>query len=389
MMHDYRKRASECLILGDYTKPTEFVLEALLHYYAIEQYRSSEDHFGNSILMGLIVRIAMRMGYHVDPSHYPNISVLQGEMRRRIWSTIVIADIVSASQVGLPKLINESQTDTKIPHNILDEDIDEKSTELPAPRPDTENTLMSYAIMKHRMHVVFGMIGDLTTSTQAVSYTDDVMKLDRLLQSTRDLTPPALRMRSTVKSVTDSSAQILRRYALEVLYQKSRCVLHRRYLVLARTDKEYLYSRESCVNAAMELLYHQSYVHIESQPNGLLQRESLKIGTLMVQEFLMAAMIICLEFVHTKTRSWESSTTSEDSMLQALQKSYTIWQESATSSTEAYKAANVLKMILEKISSTANKKCTFESASISPDTWSAPSTNSKLPGQSLTLKLTV
>jgi hypothetical protein len=37
MMHKYREKASQCLILGNYTKPTEFVLEALLHYYPIEQ----------------------------------------------------------------------------------------------------------------------------------------------------------------------------------------------------------------------------------------------------------------------------------------------------------------------------------------------------------------
>jgi hypothetical protein len=222
----YSEKACQYLILGNYTKPTNYILEALLHYYAIEQYRSLGDHFGISILVGILVRTAMRMGYHRDPSHYPNISVLHGEMRRRIWSTIIIADIVTASQVGLPKLINESQTDTETPHNLLDEDFDEQTTELPPPRPDTEQTLMLYAIMKYRLTVVFGMITDQATLTQKVSYTDDVMRLDKLLHDTYSWTPAARRMRPTVSSVIHSSAQIWRRFALEIMFQNSRCVLH-------------------------------------------------------------------------------------------------------------------------------------------------------------------
>jgi hypothetical protein len=235
---------------------------------------------------------------------------------------------------------------------------------------------MSYAIMKHRMHVVFGKIGDQTTSTQAVSYTDDVMRLDKLLHDTHNLTPPALRMRSTISSVTDSSAQILRRYALEVQFEKSRCVLHRRYLILARSDTRYLYSRQSCVDAAMELLRHQSIVHSECQPGGLLQRESWKIGTLMVQEFLLAAMIVCLEFDYFKTRSRDGNVTpeevrSEEVMLKALQTSYEIWQESAACSTEALKASTVLRILLEKCSCD-EKKTVVDFTSPGKEPWFTP-----------------
>jgi hypothetical protein len=84
----------------------------------------------------------------------------------------------------------------------------------------------------------------------------------------------------------------------------------------------------------MELLRHQSIVQSECQPGGLLQRESWKIGTLMVQEFLLAAMIFCLDFDHLKTRSREGDVTpeevcGEEVTLKALQTSYEIWQESA------------------------------------------------------------
>jgi hypothetical protein len=282
-------------------------------------------------------------------------------MRRRIWSAIVTADILTASQVGLPKVINESQTDTKPPCNFLDEDFDEQTIELPPPRKNSENTLMSYAIIKYRLTLVFGKIDDQSISTQVVSYTDDEMKLEKLLHDAYSSIPLLLRMRPTGSSVTDSSAQILKRLTLEILFQKSQCVLHRRYLVLDRSDQRYLYSRQSCVDAAMELLRHQFFVHSECQPGGLLQRESWKLAPLMVQEFLLAAMIICLEIDHLKARSKVPAATPQEAhdevgMLQALRKSYGIWLGSAASSTEAQKALTVLKVILENVSPIAEKE---------------------------------
>lgn len=383
MIQKYREKAAQCLVLGNYTKPTDYTLEALLLYLTTEQIRSNDTQFGISILVGIIVRSAMRMGYHRDPSHYPNISVFHAEMRRRIWSTVVVFDILTSFQVGLPKLINESQVDSELPRNLLDEDFDQHAVELPPPRPDTECTLMSYAIMKHRLTSVFGMIANQATSTQTVSYADDVMRLDKLLYEVYGSVPPGLRMRPTANSVTDSSALIVRRFALEVFFQKSRCVLHRRYLVLARSNQRYLYSRRSCVDAAMQLLGHQSVLHNECQLGGLLHRDRWKILPLMSQAFLLAAMIICLEFDHLIPRSQDvhavsEEVSTEESMLQVLQRSYSIWSESAASSTEALRVSAVLKMMLQKVTPTANDKDpdipTKNHAD--PSAWPAPASSS-------------
>lgn len=383
MIQKYREKAAQCLVLGNYTKPTDYTLEALLLYLTTEQIRSNDTQFGISILVGIIVRSAMRMGYHRDPSHYPNISVFHAEMRRRIWSTVVVFDILTSFQVGLPKLINESQVDSELPRNLLDEDFDQHAVELPPPRPDTECTLMSYAIMKHRLTSVFGMIANQATSTQTVSYADDVMRLDKLLYEVYGSVPPGLRMRPTANSVTDSSALIVRRFALEVFFQKSRCVLHRRYLVLARSNQRYLYSRRSCVDAAMQLLGHQSVLHNECQLGGLLHRDRWKILPLMSQAFLLAAMIICLEFDHLIPRSQDvhavsEEVSTEESMLQVLQRSYSIWSESAASSTEALRVSAVLKMILQKVTPTANDKDPDIPTKnhTDPSAWPAPASSS-------------
>lgn len=85
----YREKAAQCLILGNYTKAGRYVLEALVIYLATEQLRDNDVQFGISVLSGIVVRTAMRMGYQRDPSHYPNISVLHAEMRRRDRKSVV------------------------------------------------------------------------------------------------------------------------------------------------------------------------------------------------------------------------------------------------------------------------------------------------------------
>lgn len=60
----FRSRFTDCLILADYTAPQEFLIEALcLHLYG--EYVASRDAKSRIwVLIGTIVRLAMRMGYH-------------------------------------------------------------------------------------------------------------------------------------------------------------------------------------------------------------------------------------------------------------------------------------------------------------------------------------
>lgn len=89
MEDEYRELAANCLVYADYTNPGEYTVEALIMYFSNEHFRSRDGQFGNFLTFSMLVRVAMRMGYHRDASHYKNISVFQGEMRRRVWAVIV------------------------------------------------------------------------------------------------------------------------------------------------------------------------------------------------------------------------------------------------------------------------------------------------------------
>lgn len=60
----FRNRFVDCLILADYIRPQEFLIEALC-FHCYGEYVSSRDANSSTwVLTGMIIRLAMRMGYH-------------------------------------------------------------------------------------------------------------------------------------------------------------------------------------------------------------------------------------------------------------------------------------------------------------------------------------
>ena len=356
LIRKYREKIVQCLILGNYTKSVPYTIETLLLYFAIELFQCKDSQVGTWILFGIIVRIAMCLGYHRDASHYPRISPFHAEMRRRAWAMIVQLDLATSSQIGLPRMIKEGQSDTAEPQNLLDDDFNENMKTLPAPRPDTDMTPMIYRIVKNRLSTIFGMISDLTTSTRSSPYTE-VLRLDTMLHKAYLAIPAGLQLRPMTKSIIDNADVVARRIYLALIFHKAQCVLHRRYLVQARSDSQYAYSRDSCVEAALNILQLQTVLHQAIQVGGQLYRDRWKVSSLVNHDCLLAVTILCLELDHDTTMEsisrlnrgaavdWER----RDKMTRALQESHKIWLSLKGSSREAHKAAEALEIMFQKV----------------------------------------
>src|SRR6266516_577504 len=158
----YCERTTQCLVLADFTRPAKHTLETLVLYLQAEYSRTKDAEVGVWILVGMIVRIAMRMGYHRDPKPYPSITAFQGEMRRRVWTFIRCSDLLFSFHLGLPTLIRMDYCDTGLPRNIYDDELREDMAELPPSRPTNEPTPISYMITKARFTFAFGNIVEFT-----------------------------------------------------------------------------------------------------------------------------------------------------------------------------------------------------------------------------------
>ncbi|KAL3478995.1 fungal-specific transcription factor domain-containing protein [Aspergillus californicus] len=354
MAGTFRNLVAMCLTLADYTKPYPYLIECLAFHLHGDYCQTKEADISVWVLNGVIVRLAMRMGYHRDSKAFPNITPFQGEMRRRVWAFVRQADLLFSCQVGLPSMIRIGDSDTELPRNLYDDDFDEHCKELPPSRPPSEPTPLSFLITKSRLSYVLGQAIEQTSSFQNTSY-DSVLEMDAELRRVRDMVPEHLLVRPIEESPRDSLVLIMSRFSVMSVYHRAQCILHRKYLVRARENPRFTHSRKTCVESALELLRFQSMIHMETRPTGRLHSRQNRVTSLSSSEFLLAGTILCLD-LHHAYRVPNASMTSPDmftwgrerreEILVIVQRSKDIWDELRDDTMEAWKAAGALGAML-------------------------------------------
>lgn len=342
----------QCLRIGDYMKGTPHTIEALLSFLQIEYIQGKDTKQGLWQLMGVILRVAFKMGYHRDGSHFPHISVWEAEMRRRTWYILKQFDIATASQAGLPRMIKDAQCDTAEPRSLFDDDFDDTTTILPPARPETQHTLVQFLIHKSRIISIYGMICDFTASSDQRNYLE-AMRLDGLLITAYTQTPGVLRLKSMQQSITDGTDLITRRLFMAMSFHHAQMTLHRKFMILAKTNSRYTYSHSTCVDAALTALRLQADLFEQCQPGYMLYADQWKILSLTQSEFLLATTILCVNLDDDIThKQWEKSPLSGEKMysrsVEALQAALRIWKQQQDISKEAQTAVRAISFVLDK-----------------------------------------
>lgn len=165
-VHLYREKIVQCLVIGEYTNAGPHVLETILHYVYVEFLLRIDADKDLWFLLALEVNFALYMGYHRDPSHFPGISPFHGEMRRRVWATVLLSDSLISSQMGMPRMISDWQCDSTEPRNLNDTDINNNTIQLPVSRPESESTSVSRCISRMRMLLALGKVSNLIAAVK-------------------------------------------------------------------------------------------------------------------------------------------------------------------------------------------------------------------------------
>ncbi|KAI3318384.1 hypothetical protein HD806DRAFT_314908 [Xylariaceae sp. AK1471] len=353
---EYRLRTVQCLVVADYTKPVDYTVETLILYLFGEYSSRWDADLGLWLITSIITRIAFRMGYHRDAEWFPSISPFTGEMRRRTWALLRMADIMFSYQVSLPTMIYEHDTDTKLPHNIFDEEFGVNTKRLPPSRPITEPTPIAYMIGKARLSIQFGNILQVVTRVGKHVPYDEILQHDRKLREIMDELPPHLKLQRLDGS-HDPVTLIIARYNLDLLFQKVVCMLHRKHWTRARQNPRYAHSRRSAIEASLETLGHLKSIYRECQPNGRLRTMKWFVSSTS-RDTLLPTMLVIMELHHDHAAGQRQDSQAitcfwtpeqRQAMIQTLDDVRDIWAKLSQESVEAFKASNILRIMLEKI----------------------------------------
>ncbi|KAF2155627.1 hypothetical protein K461DRAFT_78288 [Myriangium duriaei CBS 260.36] len=288
----YHELAASAAVLADYTTPKKYTLECLILY--INGMRSVNSFIDTWQLLGIVVRLGLRMGYHRDGSHFPSLPIFDQEMRRRIWYSLYMIEVLVSFQIGLPSMLRSVHSDTKAPGNYLDSDLYPRMDKLPPPRPEQEITPVSYGLSKVKLCNIFAAAAEISHTTEPASY-DHVLDLDNQLDAAHDTIPGPIRIRPFNEYLAERPETVMWSFNLELLYLKTKIVLHRPFMKSHESSPAALASRRICVDAAMKALGHHHEIYRASQAGGQLEVARMYMGSISTYDFLLASMIICLE----------------------------------------------------------------------------------------------
>ncbi|UDD64477.1 hypothetical protein AFCA_011714 [Aspergillus flavus] len=346
LFHYLREKCAVSIAKSDLTAPGCYKVEAALMYMGIEYLGSNNSKTGVSILLGIISRLAIMMGYHRSTHLYhPPLRPFEVEMRRRCWLLLSVTDSIVALQSGLPRVIYQGLGDFTRPRNLLYEDLDPTMSSLPPSRPETETpSCIMYMLALDDMLSVANEITDITSKGAITP--ERTIGLDQELKATRDRLPGALRMPLLKKAPEAQSDITIMQHTLEMIYQRSRCILHRQYLVSPQPTDIYRAFRWACVDAARCVLEYQCEL-FQDVLRSLGNRQRVWFGaSRSVSDCLTAAMVICLDVINESKAAQPFSESTRTELIQLLHKTYLSLKDTPRPSVEIAKAAERVATML-------------------------------------------
>lgn len=251
---------------------------------------------------GSLLRSAFQMGLHRDPKYFPKMSILHGELRRRLWATVLELTIQTALDTGMPPLITANDFDTGPPANLNDVDLSENTSVMPTAKPPHVFTQSSLQIqmlksIQTRLHIS-RLLNDFTLDP---SY-DQILSLGS--EMSKACNESSLLVQSYPTHLPHPSP--LQRNVLDMMLRRFLIAIHRPFAIKSQSDPRYYFSRKVTTDAALAILCYSSREAPTSPP--VLDSTGKEVmddftrlravgGAFYKETILYAGILVCLELV--------------------------------------------------------------------------------------------
>ena len=212
---------------------------------------------------------------------------------------------------------------------------------------------------------VFKRIVAHTQSLASPKY-DETISLGREMKEVYEKIPEVFRRRDVSQSFMDPFDIILQRCTLELLYLKGIVVLHRRYIRHEPQNPTFEPSRRFCLEASLEILHRQADLYQATQPGGRLQEDIWVVTSLTVHDFLLAAMVVCLDLsIRIEALGGDNEDGFVARKLHALQVSQQIWAANDNHLAQSRLASLVLNFMIKRVGEVRSQTTLNESTNMS------------------------
>ncbi|KAL6230888.1 hypothetical protein BDW75DRAFT_56113 [Aspergillus navahoensis] len=211
-----------------------------------------------------LIEMAMRLGLHIDPADFPNLSAFESEMRVRLWATVREMALQSALESGLPCRLPPG-FDPRPPFNLDDRDIGPDIDQVPSAKPHTQWTDTSFLSLLQGSVILRTEVVQFVASPGEKSY-------QKALRLTADMRQACRKLADFVQSCTASpSSHGLRptefhKRFFDMEFRRYILALHAPFMVQARKDPRFYYSRKASLESAMVIASYANSLDLPASP---------------------------------------------------------------------------------------------------------------------------
>ncbi|KAL6886163.1 hypothetical protein HDV57DRAFT_379159 [Trichoderma longibrachiatum] len=235
------------------------------------------------ISSGSLIHRAMQIGLHRDPKHLPNMSVLQTQLRRRLWATIVELVVQSSLDSALPPRLSFDDFDTEPPANCNDDEIEEPVAELKPHGRERFTGASLQLILLDSLPTRLRILNLLNDLHSELSYLD-------VLDLSADILEACRRSNAFVRENRSCGVTPFHHNLVDYLLRRFLIPLHCPFAHKARTNPLLHYSLKVSLDAAMAIVYPESdegFSNLMAIGGGLF-REGIRYATSIVSLELLA-----------------------------------------------------------------------------------------------------
>ncbi|KAE8153450.1 hypothetical protein BDV25DRAFT_168906 [Aspergillus avenaceus] len=220
---------------------------------------------------GSLAQIAMTIGLHQDPAQFPTLSFFQSEMRVRLWATVLELILQSSLEsAAVPPPLSDDFV-TRAPLNIDDQDISPNSSTTPIPKPSSIFTNTSIQILLYESsRLRLSAIQSITNRNQQTY--QQVLQLGSKLQDICRRFAKFFHSMATRDYTHDSGPTSFHRKYLDIELRRYILALHMPFMMQARKDPQYYYSRKVCLESAMVIASYADDLNLPSNELDYLSR---------------------------------------------------------------------------------------------------------------------
>lgn len=213
------------------------------------------------ISSGSLVRMAIYMGLHRDPSQLGDMTTFRAEMRRRLWVTVQELNVQSAFDASASPLISDADHDSRPPANLdddqLDDSLDSERMAQAAPRSGPAPVT--------QMSIPLELARSLPLRVNLIRHVNDFgagNAYDETLHINSELTKVCRHLSRTVASLVgrqqDAQAPRVTQFhaaMAELLVYRCFHALHQPVMSRSLDDPKFYFSRKMHLDGALKIMH--------------------------------------------------------------------------------------------------------------------------------------